>query len=145
MLFYRPDLTDVHYRFLVILSTYWLLLLFISPLTQVPNIVSTQISIFYLPQRLPNSAKKNKHRNKQKRTKLCSLHYYKLIVPTISWSVFEIPGIMVPSSPFFHELEKQMATHSIVLAWRILGTGEPGGLPSMGSHRVGHNWNDLAA
>jgi len=38
-----------------------------------------------------------------------------------------------------------MATHSSVLAWRIPGTGEPGGLPSMGSHRVGHDWNDLAA
>ena len=39
----------------------------------------------------------------------------------------------------FHALEKEMATHSCVLAWRIPGTGEPGGLPSMGSHRVGHN------
>ena len=38
-----------------------------------------------------------------------------------------------------------MATHSGILAWRIPGTGEPGGLPSMGSHRVGHNWSDLAA
>ena len=38
-----------------------------------------------------------------------------------------------------------MATHSSVLAWRILEMGEPGGLPSMGSHRVGHDWNDLAA
>ena len=37
-----------------------------------------------------------------------------------------------------------MATHSNVLAWRIPGTGEPGGLPSMGSHRVGHDWSDLA-
>ena len=37
-----------------------------------------------------------------------------------------------------------MATHSSVLAWRIPGTGEPGGLPSMGSHRVGHDWGDLA-
>ena len=37
-----------------------------------------------------------------------------------------------------------MATHSSVLAWRIPGTGEPGGLPSMGSHRVGHDWSDLA-
>ena len=45
----------------------------------------------------------------------------------------------------FHALEKEMATHSSVLAWRILGTGEPGGLPSMGSHRVRHNWSDLAA
>ena len=38
-----------------------------------------------------------------------------------------------------------MATHTSVLAWRIPGTGEPGGLPSMGSHRVGHDWSDLAA
>jgi len=38
-----------------------------------------------------------------------------------------------------------MATHSSVLAWRIPGTGEPGGLPSMGSHRVEHDWSDLAA
>ena len=46
---------------------------------------------------------------------------------------------------YFHALEKEMATHSSVLAWRIPGTGEPGGLLSMGSHRVGHNWSDLAA
>ena len=39
----------------------------------------------------------------------------------------------------FHALQKDMATHSSVLAWRIPGMGEPGGLPSMGSHRVGHN------
>ena len=39
----------------------------------------------------------------------------------------------------FHALEKEMATHSSVLAWRIPGTGEPGGLPSMGLHRVGHD------
>ena len=39
----------------------------------------------------------------------------------------------------FHTLEKEMATHSSVLSWRIPGTGEPGGLPSMGSHRVGHD------
>ena len=38
-----------------------------------------------------------------------------------------------------------MATHSSVLAWRIPGTGEPGGLPTMGPHRVGHDWGDLAA
>ena len=52
------------------------------------------------------------------------------------------------SFPFtfhFHALEKEMATHSSVLAWKIPGTGEPGGLPSMGSHRVVHNWNGLAA
>ena len=45
----------------------------------------------------------------------------------------------------FHVLEKEMATHSSILAWGIPGTGEPGGLPSMGSHRVGHDWRDLAA
>ena len=45
----------------------------------------------------------------------------------------------------FHALEKEMATHSSVLDWRIPGMVEPGGLPSMGSHRVGHDWSDLAA
>ena len=45
----------------------------------------------------------------------------------------------------FHALEKEMATHSSDLAWRLPGTGEPGGLPSMGSCRVGHDWSDLAA
>ena len=45
----------------------------------------------------------------------------------------------------FHALEKEMATHSSVLAWRIPGTGEPGGLLSKGSHRVRHDWSDLAA
>ena len=43
----------------------------------------------------------------------------------------------------FPALEKEMATHCSVLAWRIPGTGEPGGLPSMGSHRVRHDWRDL--
>ena len=45
----------------------------------------------------------------------------------------------------FHALEKEMATHSTVLAWRIPGTRDPNGLLSMGSHRVGHDWSDLAA
>ena len=45
----------------------------------------------------------------------------------------------------FHALEKEMATHSSVLAWRIPGTEEPGRLPSKGSHRVGHDWSYLAA
>ena len=50
----------------------------------------------------------------------------------------------IPLSDFtftfhFHVSEKEMATHSSVLAWRIPGMGEPGGLPSMGSHRVGHD------
>ena len=45
----------------------------------------------------------------------------------------------------FHAFEKEMATHSSVLAWRTSGTGESGGLPSIGSHRVGHDWGNLAA
>ena len=45
----------------------------------------------------------------------------------------------------FHALEKEMAINSSVLAWRIPGMGEPGGLPSMGLHRVGHDWSNLAA
>ena len=45
----------------------------------------------------------------------------------------------------FHALKKETATHSSVLAWRIAGMGEPGGLPSMGSHRVAHDWSNLAA
>ena len=45
----------------------------------------------------------------------------------------------------FSALEKEMATHSSILAWRIPGTEEPGGLRSMGLQRVGHDWHDLAA
>ena len=45
----------------------------------------------------------------------------------------------------FHALEKEMATHSSILAWRVPGMGEPGGLPSLGLHRVGDDWSDLAA
>ena len=63
-----------------------------------------------------------------------------------------VPGVAKSRTPLsdftftfhFHALEKEMATHSSVLAWRIPGTGEPGGLPSMELHRVGHDWNDLA-
>ena len=55
---------------------------------------------------------------------------------------------MTERLPFHFSLScigDEMATHSSVLAWRIPGTEEPGGLPSMGSHRVGHNWSNLAA
>ena len=45
----------------------------------------------------------------------------------------------------FYALEKEMVTHSSVLAWRIPGTGEPDALPSMGLHRIGHDWCNLAA
>ena len=61
-----------------------------------------------------------------------------LLLPSI------FPSIMVFSNEsVLYQVE--MATHSSVLAWRIPGTGEPGGMPSMGSHRVGHDWSDLAA
>ena len=95
-----------------------------------------------------------------------NIHWYTSIIvlpKTISGSGFvEIEGyadlkIFWPVWASWHQgcnsylqsvsnlLEKEMATHSSVLAWRIPGTGEPGGLPSMGSHRVGHDWSDLAA
>ena len=47
--------------------------------------------------------------------------------------------VLIISKVYHNLLEKEMATHSSVLAWRIPGMGEPGGLPSMGSHRVGHD------
>ena len=50
-----------------------------------------------------------------------------------------------PFTFHFHALEKEMATHSSTLAWRITGMGKSGGLPSMGSHRVGYDWSNLAA
>ena len=53
--------------------------------------------------------------------------------------------VWVQSLGWEDPLEKGMATHSSILAWRIPGTGEPGGLPSMGTHRVGHNRSYLAA
>ena len=89
----------------------------------------------------------------------CSMPGFPIL--TISWSLLKLmesvmlpnhlflcrPLLLLPSSirVFSSELEKEMATHSSVLAWRIPGTGEPGGLPLMGSHRVGHDWSDLAA
>ena len=63
----------------------------------------------------------------------------------VSWgfiSYFRVARIM---HVVWYIMEKEMATHSSILAWRIPGTEEPGGLPSMGSHRVGHDWSDLAA
>ena len=59
-------------------------------------------------------------------------------------AVHEVTKSWLPLSDFtfpfhVHVLEKAVATHSSVLVWRIPGTGEPGGLPSMGSHRVGHD------
>ena len=61
--------------------------------------------------------------------------------PALAGGFFTLP---ITSASFslsfhFHALEKEMATHSSVLAWRIPGMGEPGGLPSLGLHRVGHD------
>ena len=53
--------------------------------------------------------------------------------------------VMVITVSYIWYLQKAMATHSSVLAWRIPGMGEPGGRPSMASHGVGHDWSDLAA
>ena len=56
----------------------------------------------------------------------------------------EEPG-RLHSTFYFYALEKEMATHFSVLAWRIPGMGKPGGLPPMGSHRARHDCSDLAA
>ena len=63
-------------------------------------------------------------------------------------SMVSLSRVRLSDFPFtfhFHALEKEMAAHSSMLAWRIPGMEEPGGLPSMGSHRIGHDWSDLAA
>ena len=94
----------------------------------------------------------------------CMMNLQKSCAPLVQYSCLENPidggawwaavhGVAKSQTrlsdfPFtfhFHALEKAMATHSSVLAWRIPGTGELGGLPSMGSHRVGHDWSDLGA
>ena len=84
------------------------------------------------------------------------LYMEKAMAPYSSTLAWKIPGMGSPWGHYesdrtewlhfhLHALEKEMATHSTVLAWRIPGMGEPGALLSMGSHRVGHDWSDLAA
>ena len=75
-------------------------------------------------------------------------------VPSFSWHVVPISDKDIKTSGaqsylaflsfYIPNMEKEMETHSSVLAWTIPGMGEPGGLPSMGSNRVGHDWSDLA-
>ena len=67
------------------------------------------------------------------------LSWTELSQATYRYSIFHWFLVLVK------RMEKEMATHSSILAWRIPGTEEPGGLPSMGSHRVRHEWSDLAA
>ena len=73
-------------------------------------------------------------------------HGWRSLVGCSPWGRLESdPTEQVHFHFHFPALEREMETHSSVLAWRIPGTGKPGGLPSMGSHRVGHDWSDLAA
>ena len=73
-------------------------------------------------------------------------HGRKSLVGCIPWGRYESDATERLHFTFhFHTMEKEMATHSSVLAWRIPGSAKPSGLPSMGSHRVGHDWSDLAA
>ena len=72
------------------------------------------------------------------------LQYSCLENPMVGGTVYGVAKSQTRLSGFtftfhFHALEKEMATHSSVLAWRVPGTGEPDGLPSMGSHRVRHD------
>ena len=68
--------------------------------------------------------------------------FQKQIIVRVSYKIYAKSRTRLSDFTFtfhFHALEKEMAPHSSVLVWRIPGTGEPGGLPSMGSHRVGHD------
>ena len=67
------------------------------------------------------------------------------LVGCCPWGHTELDTTELTSYACMRALEKEMATHSSILVWRFPGTGEPGGLPSMGSHRVGHDWRNLAA
>ena len=72
-------------------------------------------------------------------------HTHAWLVGCSSWDREELDTTDFTFTFHFHALEEEKATHSSILAWRIPGTGEPGGLPFMGSHRVGHNWSNSAA
>ena len=73
-------------------------------------------------------------------------HGWRSLVGCSPWDLKELDRLSDFTFTFHsHALEKEMATHSSVLAWRIPVTEEPGRLPSLGSHRVGHDWSDLVA
>ena len=72
-------------------------------------------------------------------------HGQRNLVGCCPWGSTELDMTEATLHACMHALEKEMTTHFSILAWRIPGTEEPGGLPSMGSHRVGHSWSNLAA
>ena len=72
------------------------------------------------------------------------IHGWRSLVGCSPWGRWEL-DVTERLHFHFHALEKEMATHSSILAWRIPGMGEPGGLPTLGLHIVGHDWSDLAA
>ena len=71
-------------------------------------------------------------------------HGQRSLVGCCPWGCTESDTTKATEHACMHALEKGLTTHSSILAWRIPGTEEPGGLPSMRSHRVGHDWSDLA-
>ena len=74
----------------------------------------------------------------------CTMSSLSVLLPLPALSRWNLPLLCFYSWVFL-AVEKEMATHSSILVWRTLWTEDPGGLPSMGSHRVGHDWSDLAA
>ena len=73
-------------------------------------------------------------------------HGWRSLVGCSPWGRWESARLSDFTFMFpFHALEKEMATHSSILAWRIPGMAEPGRLPSVGSYRVGHDWSNLTA
>ena len=105
----------------------------------IARLSSMRVLLFYIPSRLP-------WRRQWHPTPVLlpwKSHGWKSLVGCSPWGRTWLSDFTFTFQ--FHALEKEMATHPSVLAWRISGMGEPGGLPSMGSHRVRHNWSDLAA
>ena len=81
---------------------------------------------------IENIKEKNLRKFQKSKTCICHTHATTYMAFTLYFTTIYIAFTL-------YALEKEIATHSSVLAWRIPGTGEPGGLPSMGSHRVGHD------
>ena len=119
-----------------------------NPLCFSPRLCPWLLCLLHCP--ISTSALGNQSRNSGTSFVPASTRIYFMFHLDASWAAFHgVAKSQTRLSDFtftfnFHALEKEMATHSSVFAWRIPGTGELGGLPSMGSHRVGHDWNNLA-